>query len=81
MRKKLSTELMKDLKSQGYSALIAPGQLGDDEVIYSTSKEAVDVLTDCSSCRPFEEDDIIILSDDVINYIPEEFFEGKEVEI
>lgn len=81
MRQKITSELLRDLKSQGYTALIAPGQLEADEALFTPSKEPVESIIDCASCRPFEEDDIILLTDDVIDYIPEDYFEGKQVEI
>lgn len=81
MKKKLTTELLRDLKNDGFTALIAVGQLANDEALFTPSKEPFESIIDCANCRPFEEDDIIILTDDIIDFIPQEYFEGKEVEI
>lgn len=81
MKKKLTKDLLNDLKKEGYTALIAAGQLANDDILYTPSKEPVESVIDNANNTPFEEDDIIILTDDEINSIPEDYFEGKEVEI
>lgn len=81
MKKKLTRELLKDLKKQGYTALICAGQMGKDELLYTLSKEPFETVIDNANHTPFEEDDIILLDDSTIASIPEDHFEGKEVEI
>lgn len=81
MKKKLTKELLKGLKNEGYTALIGAGQLANDEILFTPSKEPIELIIDSANYTPFEEDDIIILTDDDINDIPEDYLIGEEVEI
>lgn len=81
MKKKLTKELLNDLRNEGYTALIGAGQLANDEAIFTLSKEPIETVIDNANHTPFEEDDIILLTDEGINSIPEDYLEGKEVEI
>jgi hypothetical protein len=46
MKKKLTKELMKDLKDEGFTALIAAGQLENDEALFTPSKEQLESIID-----------------------------------
>lgn len=81
MRRPLSKVLLQEMRDLGYAAVIAPAQAGDDRAVYTASKDSYESILECASCSPFEEDDIILLTDDVIDFIPDEYFEGKELEI
>jgi|GEM_PF-4483943 len=81
MRRPLTKALLQELRDQGFAAVIAAGQAGDDRAVYKVSKDPYESILACASCSPFEEDDIILLTDDVIDFIPDEYYEGKELEI
>ena len=81
MKKKLTDTLMRELIKEGYTAIIGAGQLDNDHILYIPSKEPIDSITMSTNSTPFAEDDIIILSEHKIDSTPEDFFEGKEVEI
>jgi len=80
MRRPLTKALLQELRDQGFAAVIAVGQAGNDRAVYTASKDPHKSILDCASCSPFEEDDIILLTDDVIDFIPDEYYEGKELE-
>lgn len=81
MKKKLTTELLRDLKNEGFTALIAAGQFANNDILYIPSKEPHDLIIESANCTPLEEDDILFLTDEEINSIPEDYLEGKQVEI
>ena len=79
MKKKLSATVLRELKDQGYSAIIGAGQSDDSRLVYTPSKEPTESIIISTTSTHFAEDDIIILSDEKIDSLPEVFFEGKEV--
>lgn len=81
MRRPLSKALLKELRDRGYAVVVARGQAGSDQAVYTASKDTYESILECAGCSPFEEDDIILLTDDVIDFMPEEYFEGRELEI
>jgi hypothetical protein len=80
MRRPLTRALLQELRDQGYAAVVAR-QGGSDGEVYTASKDSYESILECAGCSPFEEADIILLTDDVIDFMPDDYFEGKEVEV
>lgn len=80
MRRPLSRALLQELRDQGYAAVVARAS-ENDGTVYTASKDSYESILECAGCSPFEEADIILLTDDVIDFMPDDYFQGKEVDI